>query len=67
MVWLLVSFYTFVTNALAFWAASHSVEVLLVKLDGSTILIIVTNLVWALIGCGLAYWLSRMPKDENLS
>ncbi len=67
IVWLIISLYTFVTDALAFWAASHSVKVLFVKLDSSTILIIVTNLVWALIGCGLVYWLSRQSKEENFN
>ncbi len=67
ILWLIVSLYTFITNALAFWAASHSVETLLVKLDSSTISIIMTNLLWTLIGCGLSYWLSRQPKIKNIN
>ena len=67
VVWLIISLYTLVTNALAFWAASHSAEVLFVKPDSSTISIIVTNLLWTFIGCGLLYWLSRHPQGENVA
>lgn len=63
ILWLILSLGILIWQALIFWAAGHSRELLFVE-QKALIGFIVTNLLWAAVGCGLIYWMHRQTKTE---